>query len=515
MLPISGIFHKFLLLITTLIHIFLNYFNDDFIINEKNLVVLFNLFLGLDSNLIIFTLVFLCFLKIRLLIFFLIFIVFFSNSEYQLMQYNQYFLNDCGFNFNLNTKLLNSLFNIHPVLIYLYYFTLLIFLAKIFRFSIFFIKKKDIGLVALNIMYKPKVYLFIYSFLGLVLGSWWAAQEMTWGGWWGWDLVEFLNLLLLIIAVLCIHTSRLSAKYSYFNHILIIVLTLVILINRYGILNSIHAFISGDFINQYIIQLLLCFILSLFILLFYTLLMYSHKSTVKLNLFKKLLLTNIYFSTIVFFMCFYVFMEIVFLLFSVKSSYLSLFMFKLYIFVVLIFFYKDSINITKSSPLAYFEFSLLLILIKTLCKLKFFIHLLFYFFIVMNLIYFDSFNYLFLESNNSMCIVIAFYKDYFTNYFSIMTNIHYIYLLNKYMFLVSFNFFTELNSIFQSSLIDFVTVDNLFVKYNISLAHVYLDNYYKCVNILIIMSIFNIVIIYFLKINKQVYFFKTKFVFKF
>ena len=40
----------------------------------------------------------------------------------------------------------------------------------------------------------------------LYLGSWWAIQEGTWGGWWNWDTSEVLGWLITLYFVVCLHS---------------------------------------------------------------------------------------------------------------------------------------------------------------------------------------------------------------------------------------------------------------------------------------------------------------------
>lgn len=46
----------------------------------------------------------------------------------------------------------------------------------------------------------------LWNVVALFLGSWWALQEGTWGGWWNWDPSEVLGLLFMIIGVIFIHS---------------------------------------------------------------------------------------------------------------------------------------------------------------------------------------------------------------------------------------------------------------------------------------------------------------------
>jgi len=51
-----------------------------------------------------------------------------------------------------------------------------------------------------------------FNCLALGLGSWWAFQEGTWGGWWNWDSSEVFGLEFFLLILYIIHTS-----WRYFN----------------------------------------------------------------------------------------------------------------------------------------------------------------------------------------------------------------------------------------------------------------------------------------------------------
>lgn len=50
-------------------------------------------------------------------------------------------------------------------------------------------------------------YTLLTNLIALTLGSWWALQEGTWGGWWNWDPSETLGLLVSFIVLVTIHNN--------------------------------------------------------------------------------------------------------------------------------------------------------------------------------------------------------------------------------------------------------------------------------------------------------------------
>jgi len=85
----------------------------------------------------------------------------------------------------INTTLTNGLSLIHPTLVLITYVLLL---ENVLNKSTF----------KLTMVFKNRIfYLFgvIISFFALILGSFWAQQELNWGGWWNWDVVELILLI--------------------------------------------------------------------------------------------------------------------------------------------------------------------------------------------------------------------------------------------------------------------------------------------------------------------------------
>jgi len=50
----------------------------------------------------------------------------------------------------------------------------------------------------------------ILNLVALWMGSWWALQEGTWGGWWNWDSSETFGLLISATTILALHTVLLN-----------------------------------------------------------------------------------------------------------------------------------------------------------------------------------------------------------------------------------------------------------------------------------------------------------------
>lgn len=87
----------------------------------------------------------------------------------------------------INMLLLNRVNRFHPALFYISFFTYLIISSPPSRHKF--------GLNYLRyqlITYYARCFIFLVT--SLYLGSWWALQEGSWGGWWNWDSSEVFGL---------------------------------------------------------------------------------------------------------------------------------------------------------------------------------------------------------------------------------------------------------------------------------------------------------------------------------
>ena len=107
--------------------------------------------------------------------------------------------------------------------------------------------------------------LMAWAFLtiGITLGSWWAYNELGWGGWWFWDPVENASLMPWLAGTALIHTLAVSDKRNLFKtwSVLLAVLAFALsllgtFLVRSGVLTSVHAFASDPARGLFILLLL-------------------------------------------------------------------------------------------------------------------------------------------------------------------------------------------------------------------------------------------------------------------
>ena len=90
-----------------------------------------------------------------------------------------------------------------------------------------------------------------WSFLtvGIMLGSWWAYNELGWGGWWFWDPVENASFMPWLAGTALIHTLAVTEKRGAFRAWTVLLAILAFSLSlvgtflvRSGVLTSVHAF---------------------------------------------------------------------------------------------------------------------------------------------------------------------------------------------------------------------------------------------------------------------------------
>ncbi|HET6159422.1 MAG TPA: heme lyase CcmF/NrfE family subunit [Dongiaceae bacterium] len=107
--------------------------------------------------------------------------------------------------------------------------------------------------------------LLSWTFLtgGIVLGSWWAYNELGWGGWWFWDPVENASFMPWLIGTALLHSALVVEKRDALKSwtILLSILTfgfslLGTFLVRSGIITSVHAFAQDPTRGVFILALL-------------------------------------------------------------------------------------------------------------------------------------------------------------------------------------------------------------------------------------------------------------------
>lgn len=163
----------------------------------------------------------------------------------------------------LNPLLINSINKFHPFLFYIATFWSLIYYFKFTSLFLYFSKSQYysyLSLCMLNIL--------IFT---LFLGSWWALQEGSWGGWWNWDPSEVFGLVVMSSYLFNLHSNTgvfFKKRYSLISltvNILILTFYLIIQLN-FDFVSHNFGTRTAVFVNL-LTFLLVCFLGALFLLL--------------------------------------------------------------------------------------------------------------------------------------------------------------------------------------------------------------------------------------------------------
>ena len=335
--------------------------------------------------------------------------------------------------FKFNTKLLNGLFLIHPFVIYIFY-------ALIISFSITFLHLKKNSFILTSFLNKfyfeinfLKILIFIV-FLGItaiILGSWWAFQEINWNGWWSWDLIEIINLLLIIYILRFTHSksiSNLATTFNLNNNFLnfLILPVFFMVISRFNLVNSLHSFVLLNNFAQFY------FLINYFLFFLFIIFIIENISFFKLLYFK------ITFFSINFLNFFFYF---IFSIFFYKLIYeLLIFFFNLQSFLEYFYFYKHYIYfnfLMFNLIIANLNFSYLILILNLLAISFIEIFLFVFLFRIMYIKTFDFFKWHFLVYIFLILNFLNFYsldysfKNWTYNFFPIIENFKINYILTK------------------------------------------------------------------------------------
>lgn len=333
--------------------------------------------------------------------------------------------------YGVNPMLMNSINKYHPLMFYIP-FSWVIFILSTFKLVInkkiyftFFYKNNNLSKI------KQNSNMIIVT---LFMGSFWAIQEGSWGGWWNWDSSEVFGMVIMIFIYSLFHFKKkitYNTNYTYIVPILILIFYVFMQINfslvshNFGIKDS-----TGKInINVYLVLLLLMF-----------------SNLISLWFKERLTITN---SLILFFKKYFFF----------KKNYLLI----LFILIFLEIFYSISplINdfiynylnfLSISFRGNFFKIVEYVFILSFLYFYKFNIN----YFLILSILITCSFDVFFLNTLLIMCFFVKNSKTYF---------IHYILLIFVYECIMSYFknviFFENINYVYTLD-----NFNNIFFYYN-------------------------------------------------
>ena len=193
-------------------------------------------------------------------LFFLIIVNFFENP-FMPTKADFVILNGNG----LNPLLQNLTMAIHPPILYLGYvgFTIP------FAYGIAALISKYTGLMWISEIRRWAMIAWLFQSMGIILGGWWAYQELGWGGYWAWDPVENASFMPWLTGTAFLHSIMIQEKKGMLKvwNMILVLITFILCIfgtflTRSGIMSSVHSFAVSDlgpaFLCFIVILLLIC-----------------------------------------------------------------------------------------------------------------------------------------------------------------------------------------------------------------------------------------------------------------
>lgn len=127
----------------------------------------------------------------------------------------------------INWFLSNKVNKLHPLLFYLnfiYFFYIFVPNAFYIKFESGFLNKDFTSL---------GFFLLMVLLTTLFMGSWWALQEGSWGGWWNWDMSELLGVFFLFKIFTIWHLSFRLPSFERIRNILYLLLYFILIFYIY------------------------------------------------------------------------------------------------------------------------------------------------------------------------------------------------------------------------------------------------------------------------------------------
>jgi len=149
----------------------------------------------------------------------------------------------------LNPLLQNATMAIHPPMLYLGFvgFTIP------FAFSIAAMAKKEMNAMWIRTTRIWLLFVWLMLSIGIILGGWWAYQELGWGGYWAWDPVENASFMPWLTGTALMHSIIIQEKKNMLKvwnmALIIITFTLCIFgtfLTRSGVMSSVHSFTASS-----------------------------------------------------------------------------------------------------------------------------------------------------------------------------------------------------------------------------------------------------------------------------
>ncbi len=149
----------------------------------------------------------------------------------------------------LNPLLQNVTMAIHPPTLYLGY----VGFSVPFAFVVAGLLKGSSSTLLLKTIRRWTHVAWFFLSCGIILGGWWAYQELGWGGYWAWDPVENASFMPWLTGTAFIHSIMIQEKKNMLRlwNVILISLTFILTIfgtflTRSGVMSSVHSFTGSS-----------------------------------------------------------------------------------------------------------------------------------------------------------------------------------------------------------------------------------------------------------------------------
>ncbi|MEE2876958.1 MAG: heme lyase CcmF/NrfE family subunit [Candidatus Neomarinimicrobiota bacterium] len=170
----------------------------------------------------------------------------------------------------LNPLLQNPTMAIHPPMLYLGY----VGFSVPFAFAIAALCSRQLDAVWVRSIRRWTLFTWLALGIGILLGGWWAYNELGWGGYWAWDPVENASFMPWLTGTAFIHSIIIQEKKNMlrvWNMILILVTFLLCIfgtfLTRSGIVSSVHSFTQSSLGPMFFGFVLLILAVSIYLVL--------------------------------------------------------------------------------------------------------------------------------------------------------------------------------------------------------------------------------------------------------
>ncbi len=170
----------------------------------------------------------------------------------------------------LNPLLQHPAMTIHPPVLYLGYIGFVI----PFGYAIGALATRRIGPEWSRIIRRWTLVPWFFLGTGIILGGWWAYEELGWGGYWAWDPVENASIMPWFTATAFLHSIMVQERRGMlkgWNFVLIISTYLLCIfgtfLTRSGVVSSVHAFAKSSIGTYFLVFLILSSLASFALLL--------------------------------------------------------------------------------------------------------------------------------------------------------------------------------------------------------------------------------------------------------